>query len=326
MVLVTGANGFIGKFLCTALLRQGFRVRAAVRSPIQIQNNAEIVTIDTIDGNTDWTNALHGVDVVIHLAARVHIMKDTASNPLAEFLKVNRDGTGNLARQTARSGCKRFVYVSSIKVNGEETHGQQCYTEQDIPLPQDPYGISKWQAEQILQQIAKETGLETIIIRPPLVYGPGVKGNFYSLMKIINKEVPMPLSGARGIRNMVYVGNLVSALIVCATHPAATGQTYFVRDKADISTVLLIEKIAAALGRRNRTFYVPPILLRTAAAMLGRSQQINRLFGSLRLSDTKIHQQLGWVPPYSLEQGLHATASWYQRGPAAPSESQQAPH
>jgi len=238
-------------------------------------------------------------------------MKDAAADPLTEFLKVNLHGTENLAKQAARSGVKRFVYVSSVKVNGEETHGQRSYTEQDTPAPQDPYGISKWQAEQALQRIAQETGLEVVIVRPPLVYGPGVKGNFISLLAAIDNGITLPLAGASNARSLVYVGNLVSALIACSTHPAAAGKTYLVRDGEDISTAQLVEKIAAALGRKSRLFYLPPGLLRTVASVLGRSAQIDRLFGSLRVSDAKLRDELGWAPPYKLEQGLRATADWY---------------
>ena len=313
LALITGANGFVGRPLCEEMLRQGWRVRAAIRSSIQMQNGVEIVVIDDINGDTDWTSALYGVDVIIHLAARVHVMKDTAEDPLTEFLKVNLHGTENLAQQAARAGIKRLVYVSSIKVNGEETQGQRCYTEEDIPAPQHPYGISKWQAEQALRRIALETNLQVVIVRPPLVYGPGVKGNFNSLMAAIEKGRALPLAGAHNVRSQVYVGNLVSALIACATHPAAAGQTYLVRDDGNISTALLVKKISVALGRNNRSFYFPEKLLRIAAATLGRADQINRLFGSLRVSDAKLRGELGWIPPYTLEQGLSATAAWYHQ-------------
>lgn len=310
--MVTGANGFVGRRLCAELLRQGQPVRAALRATGQLQGDTEVVVVGAIDGDTDWTDALHGVDVVIHLAARVHVMQDDADDPLAEFLKVNLHGTANLAQQAARAGVKRLVYVSSIKVNGEETQGQCSHTEQDTPAPQDPYGISKWQAEQALQRIAQDTGLEVVIVRPPLVYGPGVKGNFISLLAAIDKGIPLPLAGANNARSLVYVGNLVDALIACATRPAAAGQTYLVCDGEDVSTALLVEKIAAALGRSSRAFYLPPGLLRATAVMLGRSAQVDRLFGSLRVSDAKLRSELGWVPPYTLEQGLRATVDWYR--------------
>jgi len=313
-VLVTGANGFIGMLLCKEMLRQGLQVRGATRSSTQIPvEDMEIVTIGNIDGDTNWTSALSGVDTVVHLAARVHVMQETITDPLAEFLKVNLQGTKNLAQQSARNGIKRFVYISSIKVNGEETHDQHSYTEQDIPKPQEAYGKSKWEAEQALHRIAEDTGLETVIMRPPLVYGPGVKGNFLHLLKAINRGIPLPLAGACNTRDMIYVGNLVNAIITCALHPKAARQTYLVRDGEEISTALLVKMISTALGQKNRMFHVPTPLLRTAATVLGRSKQIDRLFGSLRLSDKKIRRELEWIPPYSQEYGLNETVTWYQQ-------------
>ena len=310
--LITGANGFVGKPLCAELLRQGKTVRAAVRSANSPVENVEVAAVGSIDGNTDWSDALRGVDVVIHLAARVHVMKDTAVDPLAEFLKVNLYGTSNLAQQAARAGVKRLVYVSSVKVNGEQTTETQPFAESDEPDPQDPYAISKWRAEQDLQRIAQETGLEVVIVRPPLVYGPGVKGNFISLLAAIDRGIPLPLAGANNARSLVYVGNLSDALIACATHPAAAGQTYLVSDGEDVSTAMLVEKIARALGRNSQTFYFPPALLRAMAAVLGRAEQVDRLFGSLRVNDEKLRRELAWSPPYTLEQGLRATAEWYR--------------
>ncbi|MBI3480403.1 MAG: SDR family oxidoreductase [Nitrosomonadales bacterium] len=309
--LVTGANGFVGKPLCEELLARGHAVKGAVRTPLPLADHVEAVVVGDIDGGTDWQRALEGVDVVIHLAARVHVMRDDAVDPLAEFLKVNLQGTENLAHQAAHAGVKRLVYASSVKVNGEQTAGDEVFTESDTANPQDPYGVSKWQAEQALRRIASETALEFAIVRPPLVYGPGVKGNFISLFKAVGQGVPLPLAGARNARNLVYVGNLVDALIACATHPAAAGQTYLVRDGEEVSTASLVKKIATALGRADRSFYFPPGLLRAAAALLGRSAQIDRLFGSLRVNDAKIQRELGWVPPYTLEQGLRVTADWY---------------
>ena len=282
-----------------------------MRSHGQLPAAGETVTVGAIDGETDWSATLNGVDTVIHLAARVHVMKDKAADPLAEFLKVNLYGTSNLAQQAASAGVKRFVYVSSVKVNGEQTTVNRPFTETDEPDPQDPYGISKWRAEQDLQRIAHETGLEVVIVRPPLVYGPGVKGNFISLLAAIDRGIPLPLAGANNMRSLVYVGNLVDALIACATHPAAAGQTYLVSDGADVSTAQLVEKIAVALGRKSRSFYLFPGLLRAVATLLGRTEQMDRLFGSLRVNDEKLRRELGWSPPYTLEQGLRATADWY---------------
>jgi len=309
--LVTGANGFVGKPLCAELLRQGHAVRAAVRSSDQLPDGVEAVTIGNIDGDTDWTEALQDVERVIHLAARVHVMKDKAADPLTEFLRVNLHGSENLARQAARAGVKRLVYVSSIKVNGEQTLGRHSYTEQDTPAPKDAYGVSKWRAEQALQRIAQETKLEVVIVRPPLVYGPGVKGNFINLLAAIDNEIPLPLAGAKNNRSLLYVGNLVNALFVCATHPAANGETYLVRDGEDIPTSLLVKKIAAALGRKPRCFNFSPGLLRAGAMVLGRSAQVDRLFGALCVNDEKLRNELDWIPPFTLEQGLRITADWF---------------
>lgn len=310
-LLITGANGFVGRALCDAAMRCGLHIRGAVRSACELPVGVESVITGAIDSKTNWADALHGMDAIIHLAARVHVMKDTDADPLAEFLKINLYGTENLARQAACAGVKRLVYVSSIKVNGEATSAIQPFTELDNPDPQDPYAISKWQAEQALWRVAQETGMEVVIVRPPLVYGPGVKGNFISLLAAIDRGVPLPLAGANNARSLVYVGNLVDALIACATHPAAAGQTYLVSDGEDISTALLVEKIAQALGRSNRSFYFPPGMLCAAAALLGRTEQVDKLFGSLRVSSQKIRRELNWVPPYSLEQGLRATAEGY---------------
>jgi nucleoside-diphosphate-sugar epimerase len=306
--LVTGANGFVGKALCGELLRRGRSVRAAQRDAIPAIPGVEVAVIDSIDAHTAWTEALKGVEVVIHLAARVHVMKDAAVDPLAEFLKVNAYGTSNLAHQAARVGARRFVHVSSIKVNGEQTTGSQIFSESDNPTPRDPYAVSKWQAEQKLRDIARETGLEPVIVRPPLVYGPGVKGNFLNLLTAISRGIPLPLAGADNLRSLLYVGNLADALIACATHPAAAGQTYLLKDGDDVSTAQLVEKIAWAAGRRSRSFYFPLALVRAAAGAFGRREQFDRLFGSLRVNDGKIRRELSWTPPYTLEQGLRATA------------------
>lgn len=310
--LVTGASGFVGRYLSEELLRQGWQVRGAVRSSTQLPDVAEVVAVGNLDRDTDWTTALRGVEVVVHLAARVHVMKEAAADPLDEFLKVNLHGTENLAQQAVRSGVKRLVYVSSIGVNGKLTNGMQSFTEADNPNPHNAYAISKWQAEQALWRIAQETGMEVVIVRPPLVYGPASKGNFPQLLAAIDRGIPLPLVGARNLRSLVYVGNLVDALIACATHPAAAGQTYLVSDGEDISTAVLVEKIARALGRNSRSFHFPHALLRAVATLAGRSEQIDRLFGSLRVSNEKICGELSWSPPYTLDQGLRATADWYR--------------
>lgn len=311
-MLVTGASGFVGRCLTAELQQRGHAVRVALRNTKQVVGCAEAALITNINAETDWTDALRGIDTVFHLAARVHVMKDDTSDPLAEFRKVNLHGTENLARQAVRAGVKRLVYVSSIKVNGEGSESTS-YTERDSANPQDPYGVSKWEAEQALHRIADETGLEVVIVRPPLVYGPGVKGNFISLFKAIDKGLPLPLAGARNARSLVYVGNLADALIACATRVEAAGQTYLVSDGDAVSTADLVSGIARALECRGRCFYFPPVILRVLARLLGKSAQVDRLFGSLRVDSSKLRQQLGWAPPYTLQQGLLETARWYRQ-------------
>lgn len=310
--LVTGANGFVGQYLCAELLRQGHTVRAAVRSASQFSDNIEVIVVGTIDGKTNWADALRDVDTVIHLAARVHVMKDTATDPLAEFLKTNLEGSSNLARQAAAAGVKRLVYVSSIKVNGEQTTETQPFTESDKPDPQDAYAISKWQAEQALQRIAQETGLEVVIVRPPLVYGPGVKGNFIRLLATIDKGIPLPLASVRNKRSLIYLGNIVDALIACASHPNAAGKTYLVRDGEDISSPELVRQIGMALGKPARLFPVPIALLRGLGRLFGKSEAVERIAGSLCVNADLISKELGWKPMFTLKQGLQATMLWHR--------------
>jgi GT2 family glycosyltransferase/nucleoside-diphosphate-sugar epimerase len=336
--LVTGANGFVGRPLCEEMLRRGWHVRAAVRSNGQLLNGAEVIAAGNIDGNTDWTDALRGIDVVIHLAARVHVMKDAAVDPLAEFLKVNLHGTTNLAQQAARAGVKRLVYVSSIKVNGERTtpnpsdnsaaayvdsgllpfdasggrEERGIFSESDKPNPQDPYAISKWQAEQALHRIARETALEVVILRPPVVYGPGVKGNFIRLLMAVDKGIPLPFASVHNTSSLIYLGNLVDILMDCANHPAATGKTYLVSDGEDISIPELIRQSSKGLGRPARVFSTPVKLLRGLGALFGQLDSVDRIVGSLRISNDLISRELGWKPRFTLRQGLQATAEWYK--------------
>ena len=311
--LVTGANGFVGRALCTALHNRQYSVRGAVRELSDgYQGNYSVVSVGNMDGITHWQAALNNVDVVIHLAARVHVMQDSATDPLAEFRRVNTAGTEQLARSAAASGVKRLVYVSSIKVSGEGTHDDNKLTETDLAALQEPYTISKYEAEQALLRLAAETGLEVVIVRPPLVYGPGVKGNFAQMLGYVFKEIPLPFASVHNRRSLIYVENLVDALIGCATHPAAAGQTYLVSDGEDISTPELLRQLAREMATPSRLFPCPPRLLRIAGKLSGKSLQIDRLLGSLRIDSDKIRTELNWKPPYSLHQGLHMTAQWYK--------------
>jgi len=310
--MISGAGGFVGRALCAELFRRGQSVSAAVRSDKSSIKNTEVIIVGAIDSKTKWADALCDVDVVIHLAARVHVMREKAADPLAEFLQVNLHGTSNLARQAACFGVKRFVYVSSVKVNGEQTSATQSFTELDEPSPQDFYSISKWQAEQALWRIAQETGLEIVVVRPPLVYGPGVKGNFAQMLAVIAKRFPLPLASVYNRRSLIYVENLVDALIVCATHPVAAGQTYLVCDGEDISTPDLLRQLGDAMGCPAHILPFPPSWLRMLGKLSGKSEQVERLLGSLQVDSGKIRRDLNWFPPYTLQQGLQATAESYR--------------
>lgn len=321
--LITGANGFVGKPLCAELLRQGQSIRVAVRAADSLVGNVvtpaspygagsagmahEVAEVGSIDGATDWTNALRGVDVVIHLAARVHVMRENAENPLDEFRKVNVAGTERLARSAAASGVKRLVYVSSIGVNGLQTARDQSYSETDKPNPHNAYAISKWEAEQNLSRISEETELEAVILRPPLVYGVGAPGNFAQMLKVLCAGIPLPLASVHNYRSLVYVGNLVDALILCATHPDAAGQTYLVSDGEDVSTPDLLRQLGVAIGHPARLLPCPPALLKLAGRLTGKAEQVERLLGSLRVDSGKICRDLSWKPPYTLWEGLQNT-------------------
>lgn len=313
LVLVTGASGFVGKALCERLAACGHRTRATVRDGAGTGlRGCEVACIPDISADTDWTKALTGVATVIHLAARVHVMHEKAPDALAEFRRVNVAGTERLARSAAANGVKRLVYVSSIKVNGESTCGNDRFAESDAPSPQDPYGISKYEAELALHRIADETGLEVVILRPPLIYGAGVKGNFAQMLKVLARGIPLPLASVRNLRSLVYVGNMVDAAIACAAHPAAAGQTYLVSDGEDVSTPELLRRLGTAMECPAKLFPCPSSWLRLAGRLTGKSEQIGRLQESLRIDSGKIRRQLNWNPPYTLQQGLQATAEWYR--------------
>ncbi len=305
-VLVTGANGFVGRNLCGVLTHSAFEVVAAVRATCAIPDER---VVGDIGPETDWSAALIGVEAVVHLAARVHVMRDTSVDPLAAFRAVNTEGTLNLARQAADAGVKRFVFVSSIKVNGE---GRDTpYTEFDPPAPQDAYAASKWEAEQGLREIESVTGMEVVILRPPLVYGPGVGANFLRLMHGVERGLPMPFGRVDNRRSLLYLGNFADAIRVCLDHPAAAGKTFLVSDGEDVSSAELIRRLALAMHRPTRLLPVPPVWLRVAGVLFGRGAEVNRLLGSLYLDSTRIRRELGWRQPYTLYEGLRQTADDY---------------
>lgn len=308
-VFVTGATGFVGASLVSRLNDLGrFGVRAAVRSESgELLAGVEQVVAGDLTPNTDWQQALLGVDVVVHLAARVHVMQDRASDPLTEFRRVNVDGTLNLATQAAAAGVRRFIFISSIKVNGEFTRLGQVFTVDDVPVTQDPYGTSKWEAEQALHKVAEDTGLEVVILRPPLVYGPGVKANFLRLLDLVNKNIPLPLSMVNNKRSMLYIGNLVDAIIRCIEHPDAANQTFLVSDGQDVSTPELIRMIAKAMSKKARLFPCPAPLLRIIGKVVGKSAEVERLVNSLQIDSAKIRKTLNWTPPFTMEEGITKT-------------------
>lgn len=312
--LLTGSSGFVGAATCQRLATAGFTIRGTMRTLPTDNNTPNNITyheIGTITPNTDWTDALAGIDTIVHLANRAHVMQEQATNPLAVYRSINVEGTANLARQAARAGVRRFIFISSIKVNGEATQ-EQPFDETSTPNPQDPYGISKWEAEQTLWQIAKETPMEVVILRPPLMYGSGVKANFLRLMQAIDRGIPLPLGAiTHNRRSMLYVGNLADAIATCITHPQAAGQTFLVSDGEDVSTTTLIRYLAQALGKPARLLPISQQFIQLAGALTGKSAAVSRLIGSLRVDSSKIRHLLDWSPPFTLEDGLQATAKWY---------------
>ena len=313
-VLLTGAGGFIGRILAPALGKAGHRVLAATRTPDAPDDLGETVAIPDIGPETPWRDALNGVDSVIHLAARVHVMKVDTPDAIAEFRRVNVDGTRRLAEEAATAGVGRMVFFSTIKVNGEATQGIP-FSEQDTSQPGDAYARSKWEAEQALFEVADRTGLEAVVLRPPLVYGAGVGGHFLTLLKVCRAAPPLPLAAITNSRSLIYAGNLADAAIQCLDHPAARGKVYLVRDGDDVSTPELIRRVSAALGRPARLFPFPRPLLRLAAACTGNRERLARLLDSLTLDDGPIREELGWTPPFTMVQGLHETARWFSAKP-----------
>lgn len=313
-ILITGATGFIGYALCRRFHQEGWQVRGAVRSLTDQNRLPEGVRAAPVGGigqNTAWAPALAGVEIVVHLAARTHVTHEIERDPLAAYRLINVAGTEHLARMAADSGVRRFIYLSSVKVNGEGR--AEPYSVQDVPAPEDPYGISKWEAEQVLHQIAEKTGMEISIIRPPLVYGPRVKGNFLALLKAVDHGMLLPFSCIRNQRSLIYLENLVDAIICCVAHQKAAGKTFLVSDGKDISTPELIRQLAEALGRRARLVPLSVTIIRILAKLLHRSSLAERLVGSLTIDSTTILKELNWSPPHTLKEGLGATAEWFKK-------------
>ncbi len=309
-ILLTGGTGFVGASIKERLIADAAcHLTLAVRNLSAVSYGCDLVSTEGLHVSTDWSTALERQDVVIHSAARVHIMHDQSTDPLAEFRKVNVDGTLRLARQSADAGVKRFIFISSIKVNGEGTVSGKPYTAFDTPAPQDPYGVSKMEAEYGLHDIAKATGMEVVIIRPVLVYGPGVKANFLSMMRWLNKGVPLPLGAIHNKRSLVSLDNLVDLVVTCIDHPAAAHETFLVSDGEDLSTTEILRRMGQALGKSARLVPVPAGLLETGAAILGKRAVAQRLCGSLQVDIRHTCETLNWNPPMSVDDGFRAAAS-----------------
>ncbi len=313
ITLVTGANGFVGSVLIQELSRRGYDVRQLVRnkSPLKHPNEKKF-WIDGLDNLGDLSKPLKDVEVVIHIAARVHVMNEKGKDPLSEYRRINVESTLNLARQAATSGVKRFVFLSSIKVNGEVTEKNKPFRADDIPNPKDPYAISKSEAEAGLMRLAKETGMEVVIIRPPLVYGPGVKANFLNMIKMLHAGIPLPFGAINNKRSFVFIDNLVDLIIKVIDHPSASGEIFLVSDGHDVSTSSLLNLLSLALvGRKARLIALPQSLLRFIFKVLGKSALSDRLLGSLQLDIEKTKHKLDWMPPVSFNRAIKITAKTY---------------
>jgi nucleoside-diphosphate-sugar epimerase len=310
-LLITGASGFVGTALLSKFGREPhsevfgiFRTTPAVdrRSP------NFIALTGSLEPDENWSGLPSACDALIHAAARVHVMNDSASNPLAEYRRINVAGTLNLARQAAATGLRRFIFISTLKVNGESTSGDNSFSADDTPAPLDPYGMSKWEAEQGLREIAGRTGMEIVIIRPPLVYGPGVKGNFKTMVRWLSLGIPLPLGAVPNRRSFVNLDNLVDLIATCIGHPGAADQTFLVSDGMDLTTPELLRRMGSALGKPARLFAVPPWLLNTAGAVLGKRAEVHRLTDSMCADITKTRRRLDWSPVASVDDGLRKTA------------------
>lgn len=317
-ILVTGASGFVGLALCKALVRQGDHVRAAVRAETRLAglpDSVERIAIGELGPLTNWTSGLKDVHVVVHLAARAHV-DARLEGGATSIDTINHLATAELGRQAAAAGVRRFVFMSSIKVNGETT--SRPFTGNDTPAPVDSYGIAKHKAEQALLRI--EGGMERVILRPPLVHGPDAKGNLLRLMRVIDRGLPLPLASIDNRRSLIGIDNLVSAISLCVSHPAAAGRTYLLSDGDDVSTPQLIRLLAKGMNRPARLVPFPVSLLRLAADLSGRSEIGDRLIASLQVDSDAIRRELGWQPGLTLEQGLTLMARWYDSH-SAPAKS-----
>ena len=311
-LLVTGASGFVGQAVCRDAVGKGFSVRGAVRRSTILPASVVSETVGDIDGKTDWCRALHGVHVVVHLAARTHEMGETDDDVMDQYRRVNVDGTRRLAQCAAEQGVRRLIMVSSIKVNGEYTPAGNAFFGTDAPAPEDPYGQSKWEAEQVLQKVSEETGLEAVILRPPLLYGPGVKANFFRLMQLVDRGVPLPLGGVRNRRSLMGLNNFSDLILHCVNDVRAAGKTFTVCDGDDVSSAELIRRLSTALEKPVRLLPVPEAMMRWAGQLTGKSEQVRRLCSSLQVDGTQVRDVLGWNSVSTMQEEFDRMVAWYR--------------
>lgn len=309
--LITGATGFVGSALTARLQSEDLHPLGTCRGT---SLSERCVSAPPLEAGGDWSDLLKGIGTVVHTAARVHVMRDTSSNPLNAFRDVNVTGSLNLAREAASAGVRRFVFISSVKVNGDETRHGRPFAAGDDPAPEDAYGISKAEAEAGLKAISGQTGMEYVIIRPPLVYGPGVKGNFAAMIRALARDLPLPFGAVTdNRRSLVGLDNLVDLIVTCIDHPAAANQTFLVSDGEDLSTADLLKRLGATMGKRARLLDIPPALLGTAAAMIGKRAVAQRLLGNLQVDISHTRSTLDWRPPISVDEGLRRTVQGAMR-------------
>jgi nucleoside-diphosphate-sugar epimerase len=311
MILVTGASGFVGSALVDRLIRDSYPVRGVFRSAVPSLKNCDIASIDDINGETRWQESLKSIDTIIHTAARVHVMNEVAVNPLEEFRRINVEGTINLARQAAKAGVRRFIFLSSVKVNGESTVLGAPFKASDAAAPADAYGISKMEAENFLLALSKETGMEVVIIRPPLIYGQGVKANFHAMMSLVSKGYPWPIRPNRNKRSLVYLENLVDLIVCCIAHPSAANKIFLVSDDKSYSTAGIVEHIALAMNKRVYLFPIPRWLVKALATLIGKTDVYQRVYGNLEVDISSTKSSLGWAPPIDSQEAFNRTVKCF---------------
>ncbi|MGF1872913.1 UDP-glucose 4-epimerase family protein [Photobacterium indicum] len=302
-ILITGVSGFVGAALASHLEQTN---SFALLRTTRLETGTNKLAIDFSD-DFNVENELDSVEAIIHCAARVHLMEDDANNPLEAYRQVNTLGTLRLAQQAADAGVKRFIFLSSIKVNGESTQPEYLFTPNILSVPTDPYALSKYEAEVGLLKLAEDTGMDVVIIRPPLVYGQGVKANFASMMNVVRKGIPLPLGAINNARSLVYIDNLIDLIVTCISHPKAANQVFMVSDNQDVSTSELLRKIAKAMGKNSRLLPIPQSLLLLATRLLGKQAIGQRLCSSLQVDISKTKSMLNWQPPYTIDEALTIT-------------------